>query len=192
MSPSELTPNKPNSSPENKRRSQRLQIAAALSAVFITILLILLRDEISQLGIYGYSGIFLISLLGNATVIFPAPSFAIVFAVGGAFHPIGLGIAAGLGAAIGEMTGYLAGIGGRAVFEDRDLYQRLAGWMSQHGMMAVFILAVIPNPFFDVGGMVAGALRMKAWKFLLAAALGKSIRFYLLALLGGRFFMTRG
>ncbi len=167
-----------------KRRKQMVHIAAALLAILITITLVVLRKQIAQLGVYGYSGVFLISLLGNATVIFPAPSFAIVFAVGGALEPLSVGISAGVGAAIGEMTGYLAGVGGRGVFEDRQLYQRLAGWMQEHGMLAVFILAVIPNPIFDVGGMVAGALRMPAWKFLLAAALGKSIRFYILALSG--------
>jgi membrane protein DedA with SNARE-associated domain len=176
-------------SPDNnllphKRRKKIVPLAAAFLAVLITVSLLLLREQIAQLGVYGYWGVLLVSLLGNATVIFPAPSFAIVFVVGGTLHPLGVGIAAGVGAAIGEMTGYLAGVGGRAVFEDRQLYQRLAGWMQEHGMLAVFILAVIPNPVFDVGGMVAGALKMPAWKFLLAAALGKSVRFYILALSG--------
>lgn len=181
--------NSPDNNPwPHKRRKQIVPIAAAFLAVLITVSLILLREQIAQLGVYGYWGVFLISLLGNATVIFPAPSFAIVFVIGGTLQPLSVGIAAGIGAAIGEMTGYLAGVGGRAVFEDRQLYQRLAGWMYEHGMLAVFILAVIPNPVFDVGGMVAGALKMPAWKFLLAAALGKSVRFYILAL-SGRFFL---
>ena len=184
MSFSEIPPAPPEFPAPGKRRTRLVSVAAALSAILITVLLIVLRDEIKQLGVYGYWGIFLISLLGNATVIFPAPSFAVVFAVGGSFHPVGLGIAAGIGAAIGEMTGYLAGVGGRAVFEDRNLYRRLAKWMGDHGMMAVFILAALPNPFFDVGGMVAGALKMPAWKFLFAAALGKSLRFFILALSG--------
>lgn len=172
------------SSPPPHSQSRLVQIAAVMVAVGITVGLFLLREQIKQLGVYGYWGIFLISLLGNATVIFPAPSFAIVFLVGGSLHPLAVGIAAGVGAAMGEMTGYLAGIGGRAIIENRQLYQRFSEWMQKYGMLAVFVLAAIPNPFFDVGGMVAGALRMPAWKFLLAAALGKSIRFCLLALSG--------
>jgi membrane protein YqaA with SNARE-associated domain len=43
-------------------------------------------------------------------------------------------------------------------------------------MLTIFLLAAIPNPIFDVGGIIAGALQMKGWKFLVAAALGKSIR----------------
>jgi membrane protein YqaA with SNARE-associated domain len=160
------------------------RITAVLVAVGVTVGIIMLRGHIRQFAVYGYPGVFLISLLGNATLILPAPSFAVVFAVGGALNPLGVGIAAGLGAALGEMTGYLAGIGGRAVIEDRPLYHRLADWMRRAGMLAVFLLALIPNPAFDVGGMMAGALGMPVWRFLLAGWAGKSIRFALLALSG--------
>ncbi len=191
MSFPEFSPDKHPTPPPNKRHAKIISLAAAIAAILITLVLVLLREQITRLGIVGYPGVFVISLLGNATVIFPAPSYAIVFAVGGVLQPLGVGIAAGVGAALGEMTGYLTGIGGRAVFEDRVLYQRLSGWMSRYGMIAVFVLAVIPNPIFDVGGMVAGALKMPAWKFLFAAALGKSLRFFILAL-SGRFILGRG
>jgi membrane protein YqaA with SNARE-associated domain len=160
------------------------RIAAVLVAVGVTVGIILLRDSIQRFAIYGYPGIFLISLVGNATVLLPAPSFAVVFAVGGALNPLVVGIVAGLGAALGEMTGYLAGIAGRSVIEKRALYDRLEGWMSKGGMLVVFLLAAIPNPAFDVGGMVAGTLRMPVWRFLLAGWAGKSLRFFLLALSG--------
>lgn len=191
MSFPEFSPDKHPTPPPNKRHAKIISLAAAIAAILITLVLVLLREQITRLGIVGYPGVFVISLLGNATVIFPAPSYAIVFAVGGALQPLGVGIAAGVGAALGEMTGYLTGIGGRAVFEDRVLYQRLSGWMSRYGMIAVFVLAVIPNPIFDVGGMVTGALKMPAWKFLFVAALGKSLRFFILAL-SGRFILGRG
>ncbi len=160
------------------------RVTAALVAIGITLGIILLRGHIKQLAVYGYPGIFLVSLIGNATIILPAPSYAIVFAVGGALNPVAVGVAAGLGASLGEMTAYLAGIGGRAVVEERALYRRFESWMRKGGMMVVFLLALIPNPAFDVGGMIAGALKMPVWHFLLAAWAGKSIRFALLALSG--------
>jgi membrane protein YqaA with SNARE-associated domain len=160
------------------------RIAAILVAIGVTVGIIMLRGHIRRFAVYGYPGVFLISLLGNATLILPAPSFAVVFAVGGALNPLGVGIAAGLGAALGEMTGYLAGVGGRTVIEDRPLYHRLADWMRRAGMLAVFLLALIPNPAFDVGGMMAGALGMPVWRFLLAGWAGKSARFILLAFSG--------
>jgi membrane protein YqaA with SNARE-associated domain len=170
--------------PAQKRGQLIGRAAAVLLAVGITVGIILLRDRIKEFAAYGYPGVFLVSLVGNATIILPAPSFAVVFAVGSALHPLAVGVVAGLGAALGEMTGYLAGIGGRTVIEKRDLYNRLEKWMRKAGMLVVFLLAVIPNPAFDLGGMVAGALRMPVWRFLLAGWAGKSIRFTLLALSG--------
>jgi membrane protein YqaA with SNARE-associated domain len=167
-----------------QKRQLILRAAAVLLAVGITVGIILLRDRIKEFAAYGYPGVFLVSLVGNATIILPAPSFAVVFAAGSALHPLAVGVVAGLGAALGEMTGYLAGIGGRTVIEKRDLYNRLEKWMRKAGMLVVFLLAVIPNPAFDLGGMVAGALHMPVWRFLLAGWAGKSIRFTLLALSG--------
>jgi membrane protein YqaA with SNARE-associated domain len=160
------------------------RVAATLIAIGITVGIILARDYIRQFAVYGYPGVFLISLLGNATIILPAPVDGIVFAVGGALNPLAVGIVAGLGAALGEMTGYLAGIGGRAVIEDRAIYRRFESWIRKGGILVIFLLAVIPNPVFDVAGMVAGALKMRVWHFLVAAWAGKSVRFALLALSG--------
>ena len=56
--------------------------------------------------------------------------------------------------------------------------------MKRWGPLAVFVLAFIPNPAFDIAGITAGALHMPVWQFLLAAWLGKSLRFILLAALG--------
>jgi membrane protein YqaA with SNARE-associated domain len=166
------------------------QIGAVLVAIGITVGVILLRPYIHlhQLRQYGYAGLFLVSLIGNATVILPVPSFAVAFAMGGMLNPVAVGIVSGLGATIGEMTGYLAGVGGRAVIEKQPLYLRLEGWMRKGGPLVIFLLAAIPNPLFDMGGMIAGALRMPAWQFFLAGWAGKSLRFALLAL-GGRFFL---
>jgi membrane protein YqaA with SNARE-associated domain len=174
----------PSARPAQNTRQVIGRVAAVLVAIGITLAIILLRDYIKQFAVYGYPGIFLISLVGNATIILPAPSFAIVFAVGGALNPVGVGIVAGLGASLGEMTGYLAGIAGRSVVENRARYGRLEAWMRKGGVLVVFMLAVITHPVFDVGGMVAGTLKMPVWQFLLAAWTGKSIRFALLALSG--------
>jgi membrane protein YqaA with SNARE-associated domain len=160
------------------------RVAAVLASIGITAAIFLLRDEIKDFAIYGYPGIFLINLIGNATVILPAPAYAIVFAVGGVFNPVLVGVVAGLGAALGEMTGYLAGIGGRTIVENRDVYRRIEGWMRKAGILVIFLLALVPNPFFDIGGMVAGVLRMPVYRFLLACWAGKSLRFVLIALAG--------
>jgi len=177
----------PAAEPPRQARNVIQQAGAVLLAIGITVGVLLLRDRISpeQLRDYGYPGLFLISLIGNATVILPMPSFAVAFAMGGVLNPVAVGIVSGLGATLGEMTGYLAGVGGRAVIEKQPLYLRLERWMRKGGPLVIFLLAAIPNPAFDVGGMMAGALRMPAWQFFLAGWAGKSLRFTLLAL-GGR------
>jgi len=182
--PAADVPSPPHAQPALTTREWIRRVAAAVLAIGITVGIILLRDQIKQFAIYGYPGVFLVSLVGNATLILPAPSFAIVFAVGGALNPLAVGVVAGLGASLGETTGYLAGVGGRSILENRGLYRRLEGWMRKAGPLVIFVLAAIPNPVFDVGGMMAGALHMPVWYFYLAAWAGKSVRFTLLALSG--------
>jgi membrane protein YqaA with SNARE-associated domain len=182
---SSLNTASPPAKPATKRRHWLVSVAAVLAAIGISVGIVLLRDHIKGFAIYGYPGVFLISFIGNATLILPAPSYAVVFAVGGSLNPVAVGIVAGLGAALGELTGYLAGVGGRAVVEDRALYCRLENRMhSKGGLIVIFLLALIPNPAFDIGGIVAGTLRMPVWQFVLAAWAGKSIRFILLAFSG--------
>ena len=180
--------------PDSESASKTLRlvqsIVAILAAVAITAVLILLRDQIEEFKVVGYPAIFLISLIGNATIVLPAPSVAVVFGLGAALNPILVGTVAGLGSALGELTGYLAGVGGRIVVEDKDIYARIEQWMRKRGMLAIFVLGLIPNPAFDIGGMIAGALKMPVWKFVLAAWAGKGLRLVLFAL-SGQFFISR-
>jgi membrane protein YqaA with SNARE-associated domain len=166
--------------PIARKRSQAGRLLMLLLAVGISIAIIVLtsqyRDQIQNLGQAGLLGLFVISVIGNATLIIPAPVFVVACAAGLAFGPIPVGIIAGTGAAIGELTGYMAGYGGEAIMPEGRLYQRLHAFMLRRGTLAIFLLAAIPNPIFDVGGLIAGALKMPVWKFLLAAVIGKSIR----------------
>jgi membrane protein YqaA with SNARE-associated domain len=152
----------------------------------ISVLIFSFRDRFAELAAIGYPGIFLVSLLGNATIILPAPSLALVFAMGSALPPLLVGLAAGVGEALGELTGYAAGFGGRAVIEDQKLYDRLEAWMQRRGWITVFVLSVFPNPFFDLAGIAAGTLRYPLWRFLLVCWLGKTIKTTLVAWAGSQ------
>lgn len=168
-------------SPDDAPRISRpVQILLLLLAIGISLAIVWFtyqyQHELRRLGNYGYLGLFLISIIGNATLIIPAPVFVMACAAGMIYGPIGVGIIAGLGSAIGELTGYMAGAGGKALIPKGRVYEQLHHFMQRHGMLTIFLLAAIPNPIFDVGGIIAGVLQMKGWKFLLAAALGKSIR----------------
>ncbi|MCX6003011.1 MAG: VTT domain-containing protein [Chloroflexi bacterium] len=137
-----------------------------LLVVGITVALFLSRDEITKFGNYGYLGAFLISVFTNATILLPMPSILLIFPLGAAFNPLYVGLAAGFGGAIGEMTAYLAGYSGRGVWHNNPNYLKAVAWLKRWGMLIVFIFSVSPMPL-DLMGLAAGNLRFPAWKFFL-------------------------
>jgi uncharacterized membrane protein YdjX (TVP38/TMEM64 family) len=151
-------------------------VAAILIAGGITAGIVAFEDRIVGLSHLAYAGAFLAMLIGNATVILPVPGLIIIFVLGRTLSPLLVGLAAGPGAALGEMSGYLAGYGGSAVIDNFALYDRIRGWMERHGLLVIGVLATIPNPIFDMAGIVAGSMRIRWWKFLLAALIGKTIQ----------------
>ncbi len=161
-----------------------LRVFVLLIVIGISVYIYTIRDQAAKFAAYGYPGIFLISVLANATILIPAPGIAIVFAMGGVFNPLVVGLVAGTGAAIGELSGYMAGFSGQPVAEKTKIYQRIESWMQRYGMLTIFVLAAIPNPFFDLAGMSAGALKMPLYKFLLACLPGKIIKMWIFAYAG--------
>jgi membrane protein YqaA with SNARE-associated domain len=150
----------------------------------ISVAIFVFRDQFAKLAAVGYAGIFLVSLLANATIILPAPSLALVFAMGSALPPLAVGLVAGTGEALGELTGYAAGFAGRGIVEKRKHYDRMAAWMRRRGGITVFVLSLVPNPFFDLAGLVAGTLRYPLWRFLMFCWMGKVIKTTLVAWAG--------
>jgi len=171
----------------DNRRLTILRILALVGVLAFIVLLFIFRDQVKKLEQYGYIGIFLISIAANATIIIPLPGIAITTAMGAIFNPIGVAVAAGLGAALGELTGYMAGFSGQGVIERVAYYNRLTNWMKQHqnlAYVAILILAFIPNPLFDLAGMASGALKLPIWKFLLFCAIGKIFKMLMFAYAG--------
>lgn len=157
-----------------------------LGAVVITGGIFALHEQIRQIGAYGYPGLFLVALIGDATIILPAPALAVVFAVGSGLSAPLVGLAAGTGSALGELTGYLAGLSGNAIIEHQQQYQRIHRWMTKQGLWVIFVLSVVPNPLFDMAGMAAGAAGIPPWRFLLACWPGKVLKATAAAFLGAQ------
>lgn len=181
--------------PQTDRKQAVLRWVMIGFSIGIAIAIYATRDMVQRYAHYGYLGVLIISILGNATLIFPAPSFTVV-AFGAVLNPYLVGILAGCGAAVGEMTGYtlgrgmspnleegttVAGLGAKQMQWLRWLRPKFQRW----GAIVIFVLAAIPNPIFDMGGILAGIARMPWWKFLIAAALGKTVRFTLLSMMFG-------
>jgi uncharacterized membrane protein YdjX (TVP38/TMEM64 family) len=162
-----------------------LRILMVLMVVGITSSIFVYRGQIEDLQTYGYLGAFLISMIAAATVILPVPGIVLIAALGSLYNPALIGLAAGAGAALGEITGYMAGYSGQIVVQNSRIYARLEEWMRRWGLVVIFLFSLIPNPFFDLAGAVAGVLRFPLWKFLIICFFGKALMNMGVAYLGG-------
>jgi membrane protein YqaA with SNARE-associated domain len=163
-----------------------VRVALVVATLGLSVAIYLFRGRLAGLAGMGYAGIFLVSLLSNATLILPVPSPLLVFSMGSALPFFLVGLSAGVGEALGELTGYALGVGGRAVIEKRETYERLQRWMQRRGALTILVLSIIPNPVFDLAGIAAGSLRYPLWRFLLFCWLGKTIKSTAIAWLGSQ------
>jgi membrane protein YqaA with SNARE-associated domain len=116
---------------------------------------------------YGYLGIFLVSLLGSASIFFPIPYTVVLFTVGSLekFNPTLIAFASGLGSAVGEFSGYLLGLGGRKVISEKGKrnVEFLLKIFGRYGALAIFMFALTPLPddllFIPLGVMRYGFIR---------------------------------
>ena len=161
-----------------------VRILSLIFVVAISIYIFSIRDKAQELAIFGYPGIFLLSFLAYATIFLPAPGVAIVFTMGAVFNPLLVALVAGAGAALGELTGYLAGFSSQPAVEKVNIYQRMVDWLKKYGPLAILALSIIPNPFFDLTGAAAGALKMPVKKFLLWTWIGETIKMLMFAYAG--------
>jgi membrane protein YqaA with SNARE-associated domain len=169
---------------ELPRRQTVIRIVLVILMIVLSVLLFIYRDQVAKLGAYGYPGIFFISLFANASIILPVPGVVVTSAMGAVFNPFWVALAAGSGAALGELSGYVAGYGGQTVIKDSPRYQKLTGWMRKYGDWTILALSIIPNPAFDLAGITAGALKLPVYRFLLWCWLGKVIKMAFFAYFG--------
>lgn len=169
------------------RRWQRpLLVGTLLTIVNVLLYLLLTPAWIERLGHWGYAGAFMVAAIANATVIVPVPYFPLIARMGQVFDPVGIILAAAAGSAVGEAVAFFVGRAGQATVFDTRLYR----WMQRQfhhpwrAALVLFLLAALPNPAFDVAGLLAGALGLPLRVFLLAVFLGRILRMALFVLVG--------
>lgn len=166
------------------KRERYLQILALILVIAFSFFIVFNREKIAALQTYSYLGVFLVSLITCSSILVPVPGWILIAAMGTALNPALVGIISGIGGTIGEMTGYLLGYGGRLIMDNFNTYPRMVEWMKKWGGITIFVLALIPNPAFDLAGATAGSLRFPVWKFLLYGALGRIPKHILFAYTG--------
>lgn len=102
-----------------------IRVIVLVLVMALSVVLIIYRDKVQALQGYGYPGIFLFSILANATIFIPIPGVLFTSAMGAVFNPFWVAVAAGAGAAIGELSGYMAGFSGQAVVEKSPKYEKV-------------------------------------------------------------------
>jgi membrane protein YqaA with SNARE-associated domain len=178
------------------RNSDRLLLLSVTVLLVYLVLSILFPDLVSPFGVIyswlldfslllGYPGAFLISAIGNATILVPFPYVGVAFILGGlrdeltlafVFDPWLIGIVSGIGAMIGEMTGYFIGYGGGRLI-DEDQTSAFKSFVDSHPRATPFVvwfLAATPIPD-DVLVIPLGAARYSWWKVALAQLIGKTM-----------------
>lgn len=138
-----------------------------------TLPFLLFREQLQQLSAVGYIGLFLACLATNASVFLPANGIAFTVAASAALDPLLCAIVGGLGTACGEVVGYFIGRCGHAQIEDRQSFQRVAEALDRYGNWAIFILAFLPLPLFDLIGIAAGTAGLRLLRFFLVCCIGK-------------------
>jgi len=136
-----------------------------------------------KIGIWGiFIGVFIISIFGNFTVIFPIPyTLALVTAATDptiqAWHVIVMGIFAGAGASIGEVTAWFLGRASKNVIEDGMEKQvaRAQRWIDK-GLAPIIIFLFAATPLPDDAVLVfIGLLGYALWKTVIWCFLGKIV-----------------
>jgi uncharacterized membrane protein YdjX (TVP38/TMEM64 family) len=169
-------------------RKKIIPLAGLLTAlaIFTGVGVFYLRnpDVINSLEGYGYAGAFVISVVLNATIIIPVSNMTVIAALGGVLGmPWLVGVLGGVGAGIGEMSAYIAGRSGRELIANNKVYLKIESWVKRWGWIAVFFLSIFPL-VFDFVGIIAGAMRMPVWKFMVATWLGRTISYVVVAYFG--------
>lgn len=112
---------------ERRKWNWRFYLISSISFVLMVALIgaiIYFREEMQHAQAYGYTGGFLVSILGGITVI-PAPSLLVIFTLGRFLKPVFgpeyvgpvyVGLVSGFGEALGGITVYLTGAGAETIW----------------------------------------------------------------------------
>lgn len=160
------------------------------SSLGIVVVALVFRNSLTQFTSLGLFGIFLVNLIGSATLFLPAPAIASVVA-GGVLYPAALvaGVSA-LGASIGDMIGYFLGKSGKSVLIKKDahfLFTVVQDMFHKYGGIIIFLFALVPNPFFDAVGILAGMFFYPPKRFFVVMFVARFLRNLILASVGAAF-----
>ena len=154
-----------------------------ISAAFIISGVVLWATGTFNIENIGYTSIWFLAFIGASLLFLPVSALAAVCVAATVdLNPFLIAVVAGSAEAIGELTGYLAGMGGKAIFDRNRFYLRFKNLFSRYASLTLFFGSIIPNPFFDFLGVAAGSILFPIKRFVLIVFIGKTIKFTWVAL----------
>lgn len=157
-----------------------------LSAVFFTS-----KDFFRHALSLGLLGLFLVNFISSAGFFVSGPAFLTIIAGGNIYPPVLVAIVATVGACLGDMLGFAFGYSGRRLARKKLDQHRTIKFLKKHfhryGELIIFIFAIVPNPFFDAIGILAGVVNYSPVKFFIIMLIGRFLRYWALAKVGAHF-----
>jgi membrane protein YqaA with SNARE-associated domain len=162
----------------NKEFAFRMALLAFVLGFVIFATVLWLTDSLSVENA-GYGGVWIVSFIAAGSIVLPIPGPAVVCLAAApdlGMTPLLIGFVSATAEALGEMTGYIAGLSGRSLLERNRFYPKVRGLVMKRGGIILFFGAVIPNPLFDVIGIAAGSIGYPVKKFLVIVFFAKMVK----------------
>lgn len=157
-----------------------------VSSLFV-ILPFIVKIDYERFQALGLLGVLITAFFGSVTVFIPSPAIFSIGVAGGYYNPLLVGLMAAIGSTIGDTTGYLLGYSSNKAteFEKKKIWYGLLHFtLEKYGVIIILVASIIPNPFFDGLGILAGLAKYPIKKFLFYIFIGRILRFYIVALIG--------
>jgi len=158
-------------------RNHILQVAALICVIGAWVIGFYFLDDIEVMARYGYQGAFFVPMLDNFVTFINVGSFMIIAYLATFLNPFLIGLLAGVGATLGQITSYLFGYtGGQFVIKKLGIYRRVAAWMDKWGNKFIFGVSILPLPLVGFTGIAAGAAKYKLSRYFLYSGAGNILK----------------
>ena len=152
-------------------RLQRILVFSALAALVLVVAGLTAGPHFT-----GYLGVFGFSMLASALLFIPSGRGAVMIAAALVLNPLAVALLTGVGGALGEITGYALGRSSRAVIKKGTGPGWLTRRAEKHMALSLLAISIIPNPFVDAVGIIAGRLGYPVRRFLVYSIIGKVVQ----------------
>ncbi len=124
----------------------------------------------------AYLGVFGFSTFSSAILFLPSGRGAVMATSALVLNPLAVGIVSGIGGGLGEIAGYALGRSSRKLVKKSYVPAWLTRRVDKHMTLTLLFVSVVPNPFMDVVGIIAGRNRYPLYQFLACTIIGKVIQ----------------